>query len=584
MKLLAALVSVLVAGLCGATAASAASLSGSIAMYSDPGDYIGQGQQQVWSHTATGVTGNPGDLTVNVSDSNGNAWDLEFAAPPGQVLQPGVYDHALRAPFRGSSPGIDINGAGRGCNTDAGRFEVKDVAFDSSGNPTRLWIIFEQHCEGAPAALFGEVRLGEGADGASAQSAPSVVRWPVNDFGTPETVVPVQFSASQATSVTGVSITGADPADFRLSSDGCSGVNLAVGRVCTVYVGFTPTAPGLQTATLQLSESGGATDQVPLQGWTYGGTTRLVMNSDAGDYIGQGESYSYSPASATLDASGTPQHFSFAVQGSNGDWWNGAFSPSQGQIFTTGSTWTNVARDSFRGSAAGMDVNGDGRGCNTVSGQFQVISATYDPDGVMQTFAVKFEQHCEGAQPALRGEFDWRLNDHTPPAPWMQGDGGASGAGSGGSSGAGSSGGSSAVAGAALLTLRSIPRRVLVSSLVALLARQSRREARALALFARAPRAGRHRRQALSAINRLMSALVTARHDLSSPAMPTSARVSRRRLLTALAAWRTALTRQRAAIRSTSHLNMPLVRRLNRQEAARASVALRVLRLYRETM
>jgi hypothetical protein len=81
-----------------------------------------------------------------------------------------------------------------------------------------------------------------------------------------------------------------------------------------------------------------------------------------------------------------------------------------------------------------------------------------------------------------------------------------------------------------------------------------------------------------------MSALITARHDLSSRAMPTSARVSRRRLLTALAAWRTALTRQRAAIRSTSHLNMPLVRRLNRQEAARASVALRVLRLYRETM
>jgi hypothetical protein len=582
VRLLAALVStlslVVLGGLWGATAASAATLSGSIAMYSDPGDYIGQGTQQVWPQTAAGVTGNPGDLTVNVSD-NGNAWDLEFAAPTGQTLQPGVYDNAVRAMVRDSSnPGIDINGAGRGCNADAGRFEVKDIAFDSSGNPTRLWIIFEQHCEGAPAALFGEVRLGEPPDGSSLESAPSLVRWPANDFGTPETVVPVQFIAPAATSVEDVSIGGEDPSDFSLRSDGCTGLNLSAGQVCTVYVGFVPTAPGLQTATLEATDAGGVTDQVPLQGWTYGGTTRLIMNSDPGDYIGQGQGYSYNPTDATLDAAGTPEQFSFSVQANGGDWWEGEFTPSQGQIFTSGSTWTGAARAGFQGGAPGMDIDGDGRGCNTVSGQFQVIEASYTPDGAMQTFAVQFEQHCEGAQPALRGEFDWRLNDNVPPAPWMDGQTSGGGGSNPGASAAATSASSTAPQPAATVAISGAQSaRLALSTLATVLARQSAREARLLAASQSSLHTSASRRQALAAVNGLLSALGRARHEVALLVIPGSGRSARNHVLRALVAWQAALKAQRSGLGSRHGASAASLRRLRRREAACASTALRAL-------
>jgi hypothetical protein len=45
----------------------------------------------------------------------GDYYWLDFAAPPGDVLQPGFYINAQRAPFREAGrPGIDIYGSGRG--------------------------------------------------------------------------------------------------------------------------------------------------------------------------------------------------------------------------------------------------------------------------------------------------------------------------------------------------------------------------------------------------------------------------------------------------------------------------------------
>ncbi len=150
------LVSVGALGMGSATAA-ADPVSGTVAMYSDPGDYIGQNQQQLLAGSAD-VTGSAGDVTISLS---GTSWSMRFAAPAGQTLQPGVYDNAARAAFRAAGqPGIDIYGAGRGCNNDFGRFEIKDIALDSNGLPSRLWLIYEQHCEDGQPALFGEVAPG----------------------------------------------------------------------------------------------------------------------------------------------------------------------------------------------------------------------------------------------------------------------------------------------------------------------------------------------------------------------------------------------------------------------------------------
>jgi len=67
-----------------------------VTMYSD-GDYIGGGQQRFYTPGNGQITvgGSTGDLTVGVSGGSlGDAYSLEFAAPPGSALHSGVYDRA----------------------------------------------------------------------------------------------------------------------------------------------------------------------------------------------------------------------------------------------------------------------------------------------------------------------------------------------------------------------------------------------------------------------------------------------------------------------------------------------------------
>jgi len=54
---------------------------------------------------------------------------------------------------------LDVYGEGRGCNQLTGRFEVQEALFGPSGEIWAFAATFEQHCEGADAALFGEIRV-----------------------------------------------------------------------------------------------------------------------------------------------------------------------------------------------------------------------------------------------------------------------------------------------------------------------------------------------------------------------------------------------------------------------------------------
>jgi hypothetical protein len=391
-------------------------------MYSESGDYIGGGQNRVYhpGNAKLSVSGNASYLTVGVSGGQfGDSFSLDFAAPPGQALAPGVYDRAQRAPFREATrPGIDISGDGRGCNEDSGRFEVKDIATAPDGSIQRLWIVYEQHCEGGVPALFGEVRLNEPDGDAQSFTAPAVVRWPVGNLGQAGMVVPVTVLATGATQFGAASVAGANPGDFPLRLDDCGGHALGAGATCEVWVRFTPTAPGTRTAVLRIPDAAGRVHEVALNGFTYGGRTRLVMNSDSGDYIGGGRSYSYTPESSTIAAGGTRRGVSFGVRAPGSVYWDGSFSPADGDIIAPG-RYTGATRDPFRGTGPGIEITGNGRGCNQIAGEFTVNEATFEQDGRLRTVSIDFEQHCEGGTPALRGTFEYRAGDTTPPAPWM---------------------------------------------------------------------------------------------------------------------------------------------------------------------
>jgi hypothetical protein len=133
-------------------------------MNSSPGDYIGQGTEQLYTSADSSFTASlpQGDSYFRASVIQGpytHWWYVDIASRPGEPLAVGSYEGAVRAAFRGDSPGLDVSGDGRGCNTLTGRFDVNDVQYASTGELLVFDATFEQSCEGFMPPLYGRIRI-----------------------------------------------------------------------------------------------------------------------------------------------------------------------------------------------------------------------------------------------------------------------------------------------------------------------------------------------------------------------------------------------------------------------------------------
>jgi hypothetical protein len=132
---------------------------------SEPGDWVGSGQQRV-------LTGEqePFEAARNLDDgvdvyvgARPDSWWLRFAAPHGRSIVPGTYEDAGLFPFQPpGKPGLSAFGDGRGCNTLSGRFVVREATYGPGGEVLSFAADFEQHCDDATPALFGSVRYRSG--------------------------------------------------------------------------------------------------------------------------------------------------------------------------------------------------------------------------------------------------------------------------------------------------------------------------------------------------------------------------------------------------------------------------------------
>lgn len=151
-------------------------------------------------------------------------------------------------------------------------------------------------------------------------------------------------------------------------------------------------------------------------------TGSLSFNGDSGDYISQGKAWSYSTANGDqLDvSSGNGATLSVRVNAYNGDWWTldldapGTLDrpvPGQSATLVPG-TYSAAHRYPFNGTGPGLDLSGNGRGCNELTGSFTVTKSVI-VGSYVQTFDATFEQHCENGTPAARGQ----IHIANPPAP-----------------------------------------------------------------------------------------------------------------------------------------------------------------------
>jgi len=136
------------------------------------------------------------------------------------------------------------------------------------------------------------------------------------------------------------------------------------------------------------------------------------MTSDPGDYIGAGGSYRYGDRDGVLQASphtrnGVSLSF-FAADRS--EWWFADFAAPDAVSLQVGA-YPGATRYPFEAPGEpGLSVSGTGRGCNTLTGSFDVNQLARSPSGAIESFWATFEQHCEGGAPALRGEVKYNAD------------------------------------------------------------------------------------------------------------------------------------------------------------------------------
>lgn len=144
-----------------------------------------------------------------------------------------------------------------------------------------------------------------------------------------------------------------------------------------------------------------------------------TMFSEAGDYIGGGRQALFDTrAGDRVSASVSSDGGGFYVSVSGGP-----YGESYGMSFAAPDdtplrpgVYVGAQRASFREAGRpGIDISGDGRGCNTISGSFEVRELVAGVDGNVQSAWIVYEQHCEGGTSALFGEV--RIGAPQPAAP-----------------------------------------------------------------------------------------------------------------------------------------------------------------------
>jgi hypothetical protein len=178
-----------------------------------------------------------------------------------------------------------------------------------------------------------------------------------------------------------------------------------------------PTAGTLGTTTTATLTVGGVSADFSATTFTgtQGANSILYYASPAGDYIGDGRTRVVNigpaaPAAVLTIARGFTGGINSQFDEPSGTWRLELDAPGDASLAP--GRYAGAVRFPFHGEGAGLTFSGHGRGCNMLTGHFDVLEVGYAADGSVQRLAVNFEQSCEGFMPPLLGEF--RFNSAIP--------------------------------------------------------------------------------------------------------------------------------------------------------------------------
>lgn len=135
----------------------------------------------------------------------------------------------------------------------------------------------------------------------------------------------------------------------------------------------------------------------------------IYLQSDAGDWVGSGQIFSYTPENANVSIKVGTGLIEVAVSHKDrpGEYWMGSFQAMNSIPLFQPGYYGNLRRYPFHNATAGgLDWSGSGHGCNKLAGYF-VIDKIRWSDGAIAELDLRFEQLCDGSQSALHGQIHW---------------------------------------------------------------------------------------------------------------------------------------------------------------------------------
>jgi Divergent InlB B-repeat domain len=130
-------------------------------------------------------------------------------------------------------------------------------------------------------------------------------------------------------------------------------------------------------------------------------TTALIIRSEAGDPIGQGQFAIYTQVNAAFSVTRNAANgITVAVRGPNSSpWWDLSFSAPGNAPLALG-YYPTATRYGFA-QFVGLEVTTIGRTCNQLTGRYVVRELLYATNGSVLRLAIDAEQHCNDVDPAL---------------------------------------------------------------------------------------------------------------------------------------------------------------------------------------
>jgi hypothetical protein len=142
------------------------------------------------------------------------------------------------------------------------------------------------------------------------------------------------------------------------------------------------------------------------------GGAYILLQGEQGDYVVGANRYLYvlgeDPVTVTVRDAGLSFRYSPPTGATGPLWWNGEIRLPSGCPGWSPGAFTGLTRAAFSDpETGGIDVGGDGRGCNTITGVVVVDEVRLDGRGEPVFLSLRFEQHCEGGSAALMGQVVW---------------------------------------------------------------------------------------------------------------------------------------------------------------------------------